>query len=155
MYAFDKSGYVSVRTITGLYGIFSHDGRWIFPPADKPLCPMPLAKDRFIDYYDGKLAIVNELGEKISQGDISANLYMALEAQPLDFMVIDGWFRVPRRINGWAEAKEWTFMDTDGNWVWDKDVHFDKIEDIGFVDGKCSVTKGKETFYIDKTGKRI
>ncbi len=165
MYAFDENGYTCVRTITGLYGVFSREGKWIFPPEETYLPIMPLAKDRFIHYisvrgekYD-ELAIVNERGEKISQGDIRANLFTALKEQPTNFRVMEGWFRVPLRVNMTQTGKDWTFMDTDGNFVWGDKIYFDEIVDDGFVDGKCKVRTGKgkkqEEFYIDKTGKRI
>ena len=155
--SFDRYGYINVGKITGKYGIFSINGQWIIEP-EEDYRPVVLSKNRFLrfdnilpPFFDKKGGLYDENGTKLSNDENIgyAKFHYAI-------IVVDGWFKVPVEYNGISKVpKKWTFMDTDGKYVWGKNVCFDKIIDAYFKDGKCKVSNGKDTFYIDKTGKRI
>jgi hypothetical protein len=149
---FDEYGYVCVQKITGKWGIFSIDGQCIIKP-EEVYCPLILAKDRFVRVQKDKWHLFDANGNMLSDPkDDNINKGRRWMSR---YAVVDGWFKFPAKYGAFSAAKSWTFMDINGNYVWGKDLSFDEIIDDGFKDGKCRVRNGKETFFIDKTGKRV
>jgi len=154
----DEWGYVGVSKITDELGLFSiMTGKWIFKPEGKFITYV-LTKDRILTKKDVQTKdfhwkIFDEKGNIIKD---NANHIGGFLTRKHMGKVVDGWFKIPVKFTYLDDDPiSWTFVNTDGDYVFGEKVVFDEIIDENFVDGKCKVRIKKDIFYIDKTGKRI
>jgi hypothetical protein len=107
--------------------------------------------EKYIEFWNGNYCPVRGQNGKHGVIDKKGNLVVDFKYQEEVFFG-NGLAAVSDRKRNTFEKGLWGFIDEKGDLVIDY-----QFDDVGghFANGRCQVTLAKETFYIDKTGRRV